>query len=167
MLAGNMMTYSANPLVAYDYTLALSGKTTTWWAAYIDTYLPTVSSVPDVIFYNLGANDAYYGMLSESEYKTKAGYILDAVHAAFPAATVYVASIWRRGYDSDCDLMATWNAAVIADGRSAWCHTGIDERGASGLEGTDNGAALTLDGIHPNAAGLVWYVNALRTVLGY
>jgi lysophospholipase L1-like esterase len=130
--------------------LAAGGKTVALCAAEIDAELATRTDVPDHVLINLGANDADDGV-TEGDWKTGYAYILDAVHAKWPNANIYLMRPWRRDNDAVCDDFATWIADIIADGRSSWAFEGPDERVF--LENGDNGTTYTTDGTHPTAAG--------------
>jgi len=119
--------------------------------ALVDADLAAMTTgTPTIIMFNLGANDVV-SLPAEATWKANLVYILDAFHAKWSGAKVYVMRPWRRGEAADCNTLATWIAAVIADGRSAWAFVGPDERVF--LEGGDDGVTYTVDGIHPNATG--------------
>jgi len=58
-----------------------------------------------------------------------------------------------------------WIPEIIADGRSAWMHLGVDER--TYLPGPDeNGNDYTSDGTHPTGYGYALTARAWRDLLG-
>jgi lysophospholipase L1-like esterase len=114
------------------------------------------------IFVNLGANDTQL-LPAEADWKADFAAILDALHARWPLAHAYVMRPWRRNYAAAMATLIGWEADVIA-ARAPWAHVGPDE---SFLEGGDNGASLTTDGIHPNDAGYALTAAAWRAAIGY
>ena len=124
---------------------------------------------------NYGVNDIYYphgygggpsgiSHLDEAAWKARLGAMLDAVHAKFPAAIIYVTRPWMRGYDADCDTLAGWIATVLST-RSPWAVAGDDER--VWLKGADNGATMTSDGLHYSTTGNAQKAVQMKTVMGY
>lgn len=129
-------------------TIATGGLTVATAQDGIDASLAAATGTPDVILFNLGANDAG-GALVEATWKADLAYILDAMNVKWASAQIYLMRVWRRDTESNCNLMATWIGDVIAS--RAWCHLGPDERVF--LEAGDDGETYTGDGIHPNDAG--------------
>lgn len=101
------------------------------------------------VLINLGANDVSVS-LNETVWKDNMGTLMDAYHAKWSSAQVYVMRPWRRGKATECNTLAGWIADLVS-ARSPWAHLGPDERVF--LENGDDGATYTDDGIHPNAAG--------------
>jgi hypothetical protein len=95
----------------------------------------------------IGANDVS-ALPSEAGWNSNLAYVLDAIHTWAPQARVGVALPWRRSYLAECNTLAGRIASVI--GTRSWAFIGPDER--IYLEGGDDGAAETADGIHPTAA---------------
>jgi hypothetical protein len=169
-------------------TVALSGWTVGLWYDYLiqelDKYVPYKQKPYEVILFNLGVNDAldikspgtrivtypggtpFYAPLplSESEWKTKAGWILDTMHTRWPNARIYVDKVWGRGAPAECGTINGWWATVVA-ARSSWAFLGTDE--TVWLEGGDNGATMTTDGTHYSAAAGPAKSALLMTLLGY
>lgn len=146
--------------------LAVGGASTTTRAAAIDADLAAYSSAQtpvQCVLVNLGVNDIGE---TESTFKTNMAYIVDAYHVKFPLADVYITKVWRRGYDTACDTKAGWIDDLVAD-RAGWCFVGVDERGAGGIESTDDGATYTTDGVHYSDTGQTLVANLWKTVLGY
>lgn len=116
------------------------------------------------VAYNLGVNDVFNSTLpDETTWKANTTAILDAVNARYPNAAVYLMRPWKRGQGTAFDTMAGWIADVVAT--RAFSHLGPDER--VWLENGDDGAALTQDGIHPNAAGRLVERRVWQAALGY
>lgn len=152
-------------------TLGLAGYTVATLKAIVDARLAAWAfETPDFILFNCGVNDmgGVGGVLPDAAvWKGNLAYILDAYHVKWPATQVYIAKPCKRDKTTQCDTLAGWVDDVIADGRSAWCHVGIDERGATGLENGDDYVTYTWDGVHYNAAGNEWVAQAWLTVLGF
>jgi hypothetical protein len=114
------------------------------------------------ILVNMSINDAAPPMLAEADWKTDAAYILDAFHAKYPSASVYLMRFWGRNLGTNCNTLATWQATVQT-ARSTWCFLGPDER--VWLEGGDDGVTMTTDGLHYSAAGKAEAVDQWMEVL--
>jgi hypothetical protein len=110
-------------------------------------------------------NEINYSGYVGAEYQAALERVLDALHAKYPQAAVYVARPWRRGATlvEATNDWATRIAAVVA--ARAWAHLGHDER--VWLEGGDDGATMSSDGVHYSAAGITECANQWKTVLGY
>jgi lysophospholipase L1-like esterase len=127
-------------------------------AAYAAALLPP----PQYVLLNLGINDVAGGLPAEATWNANLAYILDAYHAAWPLASVYVAKPWGRTWDTGCDTVATRIDTVLST-RGTWAYVGDDER--AWLKAADNGATMTSDGIHYSAAGVAAKVAAVMAVL--
>ena len=146
------------------YRIATGGITTAGMAAIIDARLAASVGVPKFVLINLGANDSMDAG-SEAAWKTNMGYIVDAIHVAYPSAKVYLTRVWLRAAGMvNCDRFAGWIADLCA-ARPGWLLPGVDERVF--LENGDDGATYTSDGLHPNAAGYALEAARWRTVLGF
>lgn len=152
----------ADALYTTVSNLAASGRTAALGAAAIDAELAASSASPTYILFNLGANDVG-GLPAEATWKADAGYILDAMHAKWPGAIIYMTRAWRRDYGAECNTLAGWIADLVA--ARDYCRTGPDERVF--LENGDDGATYTVDGIHPNAAGYALTAAQWQTAIGY
>lgn len=129
--------------------IAVGGRTTATAQAAVDAELAAEVGTPDVILYNLGANDVS-SMPVQATYQTNIAYILDAFHTKWASALVYVMKCGRQNFDTECNTLVTWNTTVI-DARSSWAFFGGDERVF--LKGSDNYVTNTTDGTHANDAG--------------
>lgn len=126
------------------YTVALT-------VGWIDDNLSSIVKEPQAVLCNLGSNDVYNGDIVEATWKTNYEYIVDAILTQWPSVTVYIAKSWRRGYTADCNTIAGWIDDIILDYPGGNVLVGHDER--TWLEGGDDGATMTSDGIHYSEAG--------------
>lgn len=167
---------------------AVSGQTTFGAYLNIDNTIADYGNTgtPDYIFYNLGANDDGHiqlGETTEAQWKQYTAYILDALHAKWPNAKIYVARAWIRNqlypefrkYDGTlvpittggmtyANLRATWLNDILST-RAGWAFLGPDERVY--LQGSDNGATMTQDGVHPNNLGCYVTAQQWRRAIGF
>jgi len=139
----------------------VSGRTWATAAAAVDAELALYAYTPDYIFVNLGANDVL-SLPSQATIEANIAHVLDAYHAKFPSAALYVDYPWRSGADAACDTLAGYIDNVR--GSRAWALAGLDER--TTLKGGDNGATYYADGVHPNAAGHAYWAALLKSALG-
>lgn len=130
-------------------TIAYPGITMGGEAARIGVDLTQTRQTPSYVLFNFGANNVT-SLPAEATWKADAQTVLDAVHAKWPSAQVYLMRIWRRSYAANCNTLAGWIGDLVTT-NSTFCHLGPDERVF--LENGDNGATYTSDGIYPNAAG--------------
>lgn len=139
--------------------IAQNGRTTALAKAAVDAELAAAVGTPDYILYNLGANDTDF----DATWHTNTAYILDALHAKWPNAKIYMAVTWERvtGFAYNLAHRAAINTAIA--GRS-YCYIGIDELT---LENGDDGATyFNVDGTHPNRAGYIKTAQLWKAVLG-
>lgn len=144
--------------------LALNGGTVALMAASIVADLAAVTDTPTHILFNLGANDSL-ALPAQAVWEANLATILDAMHTKWPSIRIYVSRPWRRGAPAgSLDSIATWINNVRAT-RTAWVFLGDDER--VWLEGGDDGATNTSDGLHYSVAGAAAKAAQMVTVLGY
>lgn len=143
--------------------IATSGYTVALTKAYIDAQLAAATGTPALVGLNLGANEMGLGLPAEATWESDYGYILDAIHAKWPAARCYIMRPWRVGYTAAANIVAGWINTVLAT-RSAWALVGPDERVF--LENGDNGATYLADGLHPTDAGYHLTGQQWRGVMG-
>jgi hypothetical protein len=122
---------------------------------------------PSYIFINLGVNDVGYippwSLPDEVVWKSNYLALVDACHAQWPAAQIYLSKPWKAqsgGNDISFDTLATWIDAIVAQ-RSSFVQVGDDER----LWFKPKASGLSVDGIHPNKAGQLAAKNAKRALL--
>jgi len=144
----------------------VSGATVASAAAGISSILALLPDTTDPnveVLCNWGSNDSV-SMPAEATFKANYLAILDAIHAKWPQAKARMTLPWRRGYDANCDTLATWIGAVQAS--RAWAYIADDER--VWMKGADNGATMSVDGIHYSVpTGRAEKIVQARTVLGY
>lgn len=128
-----------------------------------DAVLPYTNGAPEAVLMNIGVNDLTAGT-AEATYEAELTGAIDAYRTQYPSATVYVAYPWRQGKSVQAATMKTWIDAVIATYPSGVA-AGHDE--TVWLEGGDDGATMTSDGIHYSAAGQAECADQWQTVLGY
>ena len=139
------------------------GATAASYAAQVDSIIAGFPDAPSVALVNLGTNDIGDADLpAQGTWEQSLGYTLDAVHAAYPGALVYVTKPCRAGYDAKCNTVAGWVDNVVA-ARTPWAAVGDDER----VWLIPNNAAYTYDGLHYNPAGDAAKASAAQAVMGY
>jgi hypothetical protein len=146
--------------------IARSGYTAAMMRPLVDADLAAYAgdSKPLAVLIDLGANDMgiYFASLSEAKWKADMGYILDAMHAKFPATPLFIAKPWVHGCEvavPSCNDVAAWIDALIA-ARAGWVFVGMDER-------TWLPAAST-DWVHPtNPAGYEIMAQQWLAGMGY
>lgn len=141
--------------------VGLSASTAGYWAANLSNILVGQKDNHAVVLVNLGVND--FATATETQWKADMLNVLDAVKARWPAAEIYLMRPWKRNFNAKADTFAGWIADLIAS--RSFLHAGPDER--VWLRGSDDGAAMTTDGIHYNAAAQVEAATQWRAVLGY
>jgi hypothetical protein len=94
-------------------------------------------------------HDAVTGA-DEAAYKAAYVTIIDALHAKDDDAKIYLASPWKRGFDTSAALWKSWNADLVAL-YPGICVVGVDE--SIVIKGSDDGATMTVDGIHYSVSG--------------
>lgn len=157
---------SGAPLLQRPQRYAAGGWTTQMVRDGIDAALASRSDVPNFVLINLGANDVNSGDPGPS-WKSNTAYIADALRSKWPAVKVYLTKVWRRNTVAQAAGIAAINGYIdelVSDpARSSWLKVGVNE--ANYLEGGDDGATYTSDGVHPNSAGCLLAVAAWRAAL--
>lgn len=146
--------------------IGITGISTATMATLVDGHIAAMSTTPDVILYNLGANDVSIPITAQWPIDTN--YILDAYHTAFPFAKIYLAKVWRQDTGGIAARIATINNYIdtaVLPGRTAWLAVGMDE--GTYLPGSDDGATYTEDGIHYSSAGAMLVAQNWQTGMGY
>jgi lysophospholipase L1-like esterase len=163
ILLANLLADTGMPLVGANS--GQSGTGLVQWVMNLTTYLNAAGARGDVgdVIINLGVNDIKVTMPVEATWKTNFLTVLDEVHARHPYARVYLMRPWKRGYSAQADTMAGWIDDIVAS--RSFLHLGPDER--VWMEGGDDGATMTTDGLHYSAAGYAECAAQWQTVLGY
>ncbi len=91
---------------------------------------------------NLGVND--FGIATMGPWIADMETVIDAVHARYPQASIWVMYPWKRSFDATAATYHTWVDQIITD--RPFVIAGPDE--AVWLKGSDDGATNTYDGIH-------------------
>lgn len=115
-----------------------------------------------IVLLNWGVNDTN-SMPTEAQWKADYLTILDAVHAKWPHAEVYLMRPWKTGKDTECDTLAGWIDDIVAS--RDFANLGPDER--LWLKGADNGATMTSDGVHYSEAGAAECAHQWAITLGW
>ncbi len=118
----------------------------------IDTYLLEHTNganiTGNVFLINLGANDVS-ALPEEATLKADYIYIIDAILAQYPLATIYLVKPWKRDHDAFCDIFAGWIDDIVGLYLGNVL-VGHDER--IWMKGVDNGVTMS-DGTHYSTAG--------------
>lgn len=135
--------------------------------AAIDADLAAVSVTCHYAFVNIGINDIANGLPADrAQVESDLKYVLDALHAKWPACRILVASIWSRNtadgrHDTFDDV---WIASVLS--QCPYAEVGVDER--IWIEGGDDGVTNTYDGLHySNPAGYTAISSGWMSAIGY
>lgn len=118
------------------------------------------------VLITIGSNDldSANDVGKQAQFEGDLGTTLDAIHAKWVNALVYVARPWRRNYMAEANIISGFIANVVT-ARSPWAGLGPDAR--VWMENGDDGTTLTVEGVHPNAAGYLVAATEWQTVLGY
>jgi hypothetical protein len=101
----------------------------------------------------------------EAAYQAALGVTLDALHAKYQSALIYVSRTWHQGADAESDDWAARIGVEVA-ARPDFARLGDDERVWG--KGADNGATNYSDGTHYSVpAGVNAKADAVKAVLGY
>ena len=147
----------------------------------IDLALAAAVGTPNYILCNLGVNDTRYeegtahsgathgGPFDFATWITNYEYILDAFHTKWPNAQIYIMRPWCATADvptrpADFGTMDDTSIPAIIAARSSFCFLGPDERGF--LQGSDNGATYTIDGVHPTPGGYQLTASQWKNMMG-
>lgn len=126
-------------------TISGSGWTTSQVQGLIDAQLAATAAIaPDYVLYNLGINDISGDLPDETTWKANVQYIWDAIFTKYPATVMRVMRVWSVTRAVNAVTLNGWMDDLIALNERAYA--GPDE--SVWLENGDNGARMTLDGIH-------------------
>lgn len=133
------------------------------------TSIPPNPNVPITdILINIGINNISDGALADVT--ADLTWIVETLHTAYPSARIFIMRVGRdaTGHPTWPAKLTTLNDTYIANVISAhasYCFAGPDER--VWMEGGDNYATYTDDGVHPNAAGRIVSATQWQTSMGY
>lgn len=111
---------------------------------------------------NYGANDVM-AMPTEATWKATAQSYIDQLVAYQAGARIYFAKPWRRGYAANCATLAGWIDDIVAANPGV-AFVGHNEN--VWLEGGDDGATMTTDGVHYSEAGNAAVAALWKTIVG-
>jgi lysophospholipase L1-like esterase len=146
--------------VEQPYRLSSGGWTMVNVQAAIDAWLASAVGTPKKVLLYLGANDVL-AMPVEATYKSNLAYIIDAIHAKWANALIYVGCGGRTGEEANTATLTGWNAAVIAT-KSPYTKVGINYTPIF----SGNEATLLADSVHPNNAGYIAMAQAWKAIIG-
>ncbi|MFA5340247.1 MAG: SGNH/GDSL hydrolase family protein [Clostridia bacterium] len=152
----------ASALNYYSADVGVAGTTVANWASSIGGVLLPPQTVQSVVLINLGVNDWSDPLPTEETWKANYQTIIDAVHAKWPLAKIYLTKPWKRDHDDDALTFAGYIDELIAS-NSGVCFVGDNEY--TWLRGADDGTTMTIDGTHYSAAGEIEKVNQMKAVL--
>lgn len=144
-------------------TIAKSGDDVEEFLATLTAGLPRINTTPGHALLDIGINDRA-AMPPAAEWQADFAAILDALRAKWPEIQVWVMYPWARGADAQAATLHSWIDTVIST-RSDWVHVAGDE--AVWMKGSDDGATLTDDGVHPNEAGYEVMATVWLTGMGF
>jgi lysophospholipase L1-like esterase len=149
-----------------DDSVGVGGRTVATTLAAITqmfSTMPAATGATDIrVLINLGVNDITTGLPAEATWEANYLAIIDAIHAKWPTARVYLMRPWVRSFDTDSDTVAVRVGHLVA-ARPSFVFVGPDER--IWLKGSDNGTTMTVDGTHYSVAGKLEIVNQWAAVL--
>lgn len=122
------------------------------------------SPQPIHVLLNWGANDMATTLPAQATWQNYYLTIIDAVHAKWPQAKVWIMYPWRQSQDANATTLHGWIDNVIA-ARSSFTFAGPDE--AVWMKGADNGATQTVDGVHYSTTGNTTAANQWKAAFGY
>jgi lysophospholipase L1-like esterase len=161
MLAGGLAVEGWGYRSLYDDTVDAPTR-----AAFIAKLVAAYSALT-VIWLAMGTNDYGLNTQNAANFETRYGALLDDLHAAYPAATIYAQTPIERVSE-----VANGSGNTLGDYRAAIANAQATRAGFCTLvNGTDvafpqQPGDLDVDGIHPTTAGQAKYATAVRAILG-
>lgn len=131
----------------------------------IDASIAAVTITPGHILILLGANDvapAHWALFNEATWKAAYQYVIDACHAKWSSAKIYLGKSFRTGYEVNLITVAGWIDDLVSSNPGV-CFAGIDSR--TFYDGHE--AELLIDDVHPNHAGFIVMAAAWKAAMGY
>lgn len=125
----------------------------------------TTNSPMRYILMNWGVNEmSNWGAVVEATWKANYLSIIDAAHARFPVATIWLMRPWARNNEAHAATLKGWIDDIIA-ARSEYVFAGPDE--SVWLKGGDDGATNSTDGVHYSTAGQAACAAAYQSTMGF
>lgn len=154
--------------------VGVGGQTSTYWRNNIDATLAVTKDNYTVVLYQIGVNE--FGSIDEDTWVANVEYTLDAMHARWPAAHMWLSYPWKCAPDGGGNCTAD----AIADQYAGWVNRVVSERSTFVSAGDDERAwfkpniatysddAGNLKGLHfYTAAGQAAKVQQMMTLLGF
>lgn len=142
---------------------AQGGECVQQMADYIDARLMlhtySTANVRNIFLLDIGANCG-----AQANYPTNLQYTVEAIKAKYANAEIFISFPWVRGMEASNAQLHTYIDNVIAL-HPDYCFPGDDE--CIWMEGGDNGATMSTDGVHYSDAGYVAKRAAVRAIIGY
>lgn len=157
--------FGAEDIPGATWATAQSGYTAADMAAVIDARLaayPVYVFMPTDVIVGYGANDCKNAGTIAS-YAASMAYIVDAVHAKWPLARIWLTTAYRGGYSMSIFDGFYADNEVIRAARSGYVFHGDDERAWF----YPNLATYSTDEVHFNSAGRAAKVAAVKTAMGF
>lgn len=150
-VGSSYIDYMPTKWVEIPQRIAEGGATAASRAATVVADLASMAAcgIPEYALLNLGANETN-AMPAEADFKTNYNTIIDTIEATYSGIKIRVMRPWRKNFAAECNTLAGWIADIVA-AQGGNVALGPDER--IFLEGGDDGATYTVEGIHPNAVG--------------
>ncbi len=148
--AGNIWPAAiAARLKASWVNTGVGGRTVQTTVDNLTTALPASRLDDPFLLINLGVNDAL-ALPSQSAWVANYLTIIDAAIARWPGVHIYIMRVWGEPRAVNCAVINGWIDGLIT-ARPANVFYGPDE--TIWLQGNDDGATMTYDGIHYRDAG--------------
>jgi len=151
-----------NTCVWTNTIAAVSGISIAGYAAIVGSMLGDVKINQQYVLIDLGVNNISNQI--EGNVKADMATIIDAIVLKWPAIKIYITKPWMRGQDAAATTLAGWLDDVIAL-YPGICFSADNEN--TWLKGADDGATMTIDGVHYSTAGNTEKINRMKTALGY
>jgi hypothetical protein len=112
--------------------VGVGGQTSTYW---VNNIAASIAAHPDnhrIVLYQIGVNE--FGSITQAQWIANVEYVLDTMHARWPAAAMYLSKPWKCApangvctADAIADQYAAWVDQVVSE-RSSFVNVGDDER---------------------------------------
>jgi lysophospholipase L1-like esterase len=162
----NLLEMSTGHHWAAGDNFAVAGTTVASTKAIVDANLAAAVSTPENVCINLGSNDAS-SIPAEADFKSNYRYIIEAIHAKWGSAKIYLTKPVRlSGSPPSAPTASTltihgWIDTLV--GEYAYVYAGVDE---TGMAGGDGYVTNYTDTTHMTGAGQLLYSHLLRSAMG-